>query len=162
VSPEAIATAATSLRAVRHRGDVRRLDQGLTLIDDCYNSSPDALEAALQALSLAGPRRRVAILGDMLELGPSGPDLHRAAGERIAARADLLVGVGPLAQEFLKGARGAGMADQALVAFSDARSAVAAVELLRRGDAVLVKGSRGVHLETVVEAIVARFGEAEG
>ena len=161
VSPEAIATAATALRAVRHRGDVRRLDQGITLIDDCYNSSPDALEAALQALSLAGPRRRVAVLGDMLELGPAGPDLHRAAGERAVGRADLLVGVGPLAQELLAGARRVGMAEASLVAFADANAAVAAVELLDRGDAVLVKGSRGVRLEKVVDAIVARFGEGE-
>jgi UDP-N-acetylmuramoyl-tripeptide--D-alanyl-D-alanine ligase len=70
VSAEAIASRAPSLRAVRHRGDVLRLGQEITLIDDCYNSSPDALQAALVALSLARPRRRVAILGDMLELGP--------------------------------------------------------------------------------------------
>jgi UDP-N-acetylmuramoyl-tripeptide--D-alanyl-D-alanine ligase len=162
VSAEAIATAATTLRAVRHRGDVRRLEQGLTLIDDCYNSSPDALAAALEALSLAGPRRRVAILGDMLELGPQGPDLHRAAGERAARSAEVLVAVGPLARGFLDGARRAGMAETALVSFPDAEAAEAAALLLEPGDAVLVKGSRGVHLESVVEAIVARFGEGEG
>jgi UDP-N-acetylmuramoyl-tripeptide--D-alanyl-D-alanine ligase len=161
VSVEAIATAATNLRAVRHRGDVRRLQQGLTLIDDCYNSSPDALDAALVALSLAGPRRRVAILGDMLELGPAGGNLHVAAGERAARSADLLVAVGPLAQGFLEGARRGGLPAPALVSFEDARAAGAAALLLEPGDAVLVKGSRGVHLESVVEAIVARFGEGE-
>jgi UDP-N-acetylmuramoyl-tripeptide--D-alanyl-D-alanine ligase len=161
VSPEAIATAATAQRPVRHRGDVRRLDEGVTLIDDCYNSSPDALEAALQALALTGPRRRVAILGDMLELGPTGPDLHRALGERVAGRADLLVAVGSLAREFLAGARRAGMPEAALVSYADAAAAKAAADLLARGDAVLVKGSRGVRLETVVAAIEARFPEQE-
>jgi UDP-N-acetylmuramoyl-tripeptide--D-alanyl-D-alanine ligase len=161
VSVEAIATAATTLRAVRHRGDVRRLEQGLTLIDDCYNSSPDALDAALVALSLAGPRRRVAILGDMLELGPRGPELHRAAGERAARSADLLVAVGSLAPGFLEGARRGGLPESALVSFESAAAAEAVVPLLAPGDAVLVKGSRGVHLESVVEAIVARFGEGQ-
>jgi UDP-N-acetylmuramoyl-tripeptide--D-alanyl-D-alanine ligase len=161
VSPEAIATAATTLRAARHRGDVRRLEQGLTLIDDCYNSNPDALDAALVALSLAGPRRRVAILGDMLELGPLGPELHRTAGDRAAQSADLLVAVGALAPAFLEGARRSGMPESALVSFPHAAAAEAAVPLLAPGDAVLVKGSRGVHLESVVEAIVARFGEEE-
>jgi len=162
VSLEAIATVATTLRAARHRGEVRRLGHGLTLIDDCYNSSPDALDAALVALSLAGPRRRVAILGDMLELGPTGPELHQQAGARVARSADLLVAVGPLALRLLEGARGAGMPEDALMAFEDAASARAAALLLAKGDAVLVKGSRGVHLESVVEAIVARFGEGEG
>ena len=162
VSPEAIATLGTTLRAARHRGDLRRLEQGLTLIDDCYNSSPDALDAALVALSLAGPRRRVAILGDMLELGPAGPELHRAAGARAARSADLLVAVGSLAQGFLEGARGAGMPESALRSFPDAAAATAVVDLLGPGDAALVKGSRGVRLESVVAAIVARFGEGEG
>jgi UDP-N-acetylmuramoyl-tripeptide--D-alanyl-D-alanine ligase len=161
VSLEAIATLGTTLRAARHRGDVRRLEQGLTLIDDCYNSSPDALDAALAALSLAGPRRRVAILGDMLELGPTGPELHRAAGARAARSADLLVAVGSLAQGFLEGARGVGMAESALRSFKDAAAATAVVDLLGPGDAVLVKGSRGVRLESVVAAIEARFGLGE-
>jgi UDP-N-acetylmuramoyl-tripeptide--D-alanyl-D-alanine ligase len=161
VSPEVIATVATTLRAARHRGDVRRLDQGVTLIDDCYNSSPDALDAALVALSLAGPRRRVAILGDMLELGPTGPSLHRTAGERAAQSADLILAVGALAQGFLEGARGAGTPEASLRSFPDAAAAAAVVDLIAPGDAVLVKGSRGVRLESIVAAIVARFGGRE-
>jgi UDP-N-acetylmuramoyl-tripeptide--D-alanyl-D-alanine ligase len=98
----------------------------------------------------------------MLELGPQGPDLHRAAGERVARSAEVLVAVGPLARGFLDGARRAGMEETALVSFPDAEAAEAAALLLEPGDAVLVKGSRGVHLESVVEAIVARFGEGEG
>jgi len=154
--PEAIAAAGPALRPARHRGEVRALAEGVTLIDDCYNSNPTAVEAALAALQLAQGRRRVAFLGDMLELGPSGPALHRETGERAAGQLDLLVGVGALAREMVAGA--AGRIESRL--FSDAAAAAeAARELVRPGDAVLVKGSRGMRLEAVVEALVARFGE---
>jgi UDP-N-acetylmuramoyl-tripeptide--D-alanyl-D-alanine ligase len=98
----------------------------------------------------------------MLELGPTGPMLHRAAGLSLAGRVDLVVGVGALAQEIVEGAREAGIPAASLHRFPAAAEAAAAVpDLLRPGDAVLVKGSRGVRLEAVVDAIVARFGERE-
>jgi UDP-N-acetylmuramoyl-tripeptide--D-alanyl-D-alanine ligase len=162
VSPDAIATAATSLRPARHRGEVLRLGQGVTLADDSYNSSPDALEAAVVALTLAGNRRRVAVLGDMLELGPTGPERHREAGFKLGRQVDVVVAVGPLAADFLVGARQGGVAEANLIAFADATAAAAGVpELVAPGDALLVKGSRGVRLETVVEALRARFGDAD-
>ena len=95
---EAMAEAATSLRPARHRGEVRRLGERVVLLDDCYNSSPEALEAAVVALSLLPAERRVAVLGDMLELGPTGPALHRERGRALAGRVDVVVGVGPLAR----------------------------------------------------------------
>jgi UDP-N-acetylmuramyl pentapeptide synthase len=120
------------------------------------------VEAAVTALGLAARGRRVAFLGDMLELGPAGAELHRQTGEQVGGRLDLLVAVGPLAQHFLAGARGAGLASAALVGFPDsATAAAAAPELLRPGDAVLVKGSRGVRMEAVVDALRTRFGAVE-
>jgi UDP-N-acetylmuramoyl-tripeptide--D-alanyl-D-alanine ligase len=149
--------------AAPHRGEVHRLGGGITLLDDSYNSNPEALEAASLALESAGGRRRVFILGDMRELGPRGPEFHREAGERLAARTQVLAAVGPLAVHFLEGAKRAGMATSALHAFPDAVAAAAAVpELVRPGDAVLVKGSRGVSMESVVEALLARYGEVDG
>jgi UDP-N-acetylmuramoyl-tripeptide--D-alanyl-D-alanine ligase len=160
VEPQAMAAAATHLLAAPHRGEIHRLGGGITLLDDSYNSNPAALEAASLALQSAGGRRRVFILGDMLELGPRGPELHREAGERLVERTEVLAAVGPLAVHFLEGAKRAGMATSALHAFPDAGAAAAAVpELVRPGDAVLVKGSRSVSLESVVEALLAHYGE---
>jgi len=161
VTPEAIAEVASELRPARHRGELRRLGEGVIVLDDCYNSSPVALEAALVALGLVPGLRRIAVLGDMLELGASGPRLHREAGRALAGRVDVLAGIGPLARELVEGAREAGLAGSAVVHFGDAASAAAAVaSLVSPGDAVLVKASRGLRLEQVVDALVARFGEA--
>jgi len=156
---EAIIEAAASLAPARHRGELLRLGQGVLLLDDCYNSNPVALDAALAALQLAGERRRVAVLGDMLELGPEAAAMHRAAGERAAEKAQLVVGVGPLAAELVEGASRHAETRH----YGDAEVAAAALPLLvHPGDAVLVKGSRGVRLESVIEALVARFGRELG
>ena len=160
IAPEAMAAAAAGFRPAPHRGEVHRFAEDVVLLDDCYNSSPEALEAAVVALSLAPGRRHVAVLGDMLELGPTGPALHHAAGQALAGRVDVVVGVGALAKEIVEGARKGGVPAASLHHFATAADAAAAVEsLVRPGDAVLVKGSRGVRLEAVVDAIAARFGE---
>ena len=159
---EAMAEAATSLRPARHRGEVRRLGERVVLLDDCYNSSPEALEAAVVALSLFPAERRVAVLGDMLELGPSGPALHRERGRALAGRVEVVVGVGPLAAEIVEGAREAGITAGSLHHFASTPDALRALDgLVRAGDVVLVKASRGVRLEAVVDALAARFGEGE-
>jgi UDP-N-acetylmuramoyl-tripeptide--D-alanyl-D-alanine ligase len=162
VAPEAMAEAATSLRPARHRGEVRRLGEGVTLLDDCYNSSPEALEAAVVALALLPGRRRVAVLGDMLELGAAAGPLHREGGRALGGRVDAVVGVGPLAREIVEGAREAGLPVGSLHHFETSAAVAAALEeLVRPGDAVLVKGSRAVRLETVVDALAVRFGEGQ-
>lgn len=159
---EAMAEAATSLRPARHRGEVRRLGARVVLLDDCYNSSPEALEAAVVALFLLPAGRRVAVLGDMLELGPTGPALHRERGRALAGRVDVVVGVGPLAAEIVEGAREAGLPAGSLHHFLSTPDAVRALDgLVRAGDVVLVKASRGVRLEAVVDALAVRFGEGE-
>jgi UDP-N-acetylmuramoyl-tripeptide--D-alanyl-D-alanine ligase len=161
IPAEAMAEAATHLTAAHHRGEVRRLGEGVILIDDCYNSSPDALAAAVVTLGMASARRRVAVLGDMLELGPTGPALHREQGAALAGTVDVVVAVGPLAEQLLEGARSAGVLAARLHHFADSAQAAAAVgAIVEPGDAVLVKGSRGIRLETVVDALVRRFPES--
>ena len=162
VVPEAMAEAATKVRPARHRGEVLGLGGGTTLLDDCYNSSPEALEAAVVTLGLLPGRRRVAVLGDMLELGATSPALHRERGRSLKSRVDAVLGVGTLAKEILLGAREAGMDEASLHHFTTAAEAAdGSFSLIHPGDAVLVKGSRGVRLEAVVDALVARFGREE-
>jgi UDP-N-acetylmuramoyl-tripeptide--D-alanyl-D-alanine ligase len=162
IRPETMAEAATDMVPARHRGEVRRLGDGVVVIDDAYNSSPSALAAAVVALRLAPARRRVAVVGDMLELGETGPALHRQAGRELAATVDVVVGVGPLSKDTVAGAREAGLPRESLAHFDDAPSAAEAVgEIVRPGDAVLVKASRGIHLETVVDALARHYGEGE-
>jgi len=155
---EEIAEAVRAVKPASMRGVVYRTDRGFTLIDDSYNSNPDALGKALEgAVSLPG-ERRIAIAGDMLELGPEGPRLHREAGER-AARLGFspVAGVGELSRELVRGAEAAGAA---AVWLPDAAAAAdwAAGEV-RPGDLVLVKASRGVGLEKVVNRLLGQSGE---
>jgi UDP-N-acetylmuramoyl-tripeptide--D-alanyl-D-alanine ligase len=126
------------------RGQRLELPGGVTIVNDCYNANPMSMRAALDDLAAAAPGRRVAVLGDMLELGPDSERFHREIGEHArAGGVDLLVTVGPLAAAM--------DGDQAVV---DAAEAAALLpELLEDGDTVLVKGSRGVGLEVVAEAL---------
>jgi UDP-N-acetylmuramoyl-tripeptide--D-alanyl-D-alanine ligase len=152
-----IAAAAEQARPAAGRGVVHRAQGrlgGLTVIDDSYNSNPDALEKALASAAQLPAARRLAVLGDMLELGPAGPRFHREGG-LAAARLGFgpLLGVGELAHELVAGAReGGAAADWRPDAAAAAEWAAGAV---RAGDVVLVKGSRGVGLDAVVRRLLA-------
>ena len=133
-----------------HRGQRLSGRDGIVVIDDCYNANPMSMRAAIDDLSSVTGGRRVAVLGDMLELGPQAEAFHREIGRHARERGvGLLVTVGPLAA-----AMGPEFAAQSH-AVPDARAAAELLEgLLEPGDTVLVKGSRGVGLERVVEAIL--------
>jgi UDP-N-acetylmuramoyl-tripeptide--D-alanyl-D-alanine ligase len=162
VSDQQIADRATQLKAASRRGQVSRLQQKVTLLDDSYNSNPVAVQAAVAALGMAAEGRRVAFLGDMLELGKDAGRLHEETGEKLAGVLDVVVGVGPQSASLLKGAGKAGLPKEALFWFADAAAAAAAApDIVKPGDAVLVKGSRGVRMEQVAEALVACFGRHE-
>jgi UDP-N-acetylmuramoyl-tripeptide--D-alanyl-D-alanine ligase len=139
------------------RGQRVALPDEVTLIDDCYNANPVSMRAALEDLAaFAGRehRRRVAVLGDMLELGPGELEFHRDAGRQAAAAGvDVLLTVGPLAAAISESF------DGEVHRAVDAREAAGLLgELLRPGDVVLVKGSRGVGLELVCRALGAPNG----
>jgi UDP-N-acetylmuramoyl-tripeptide--D-alanyl-D-alanine ligase len=126
------------------RGQRLELPGGVTIVNDCYNANPMSMRAALDDLAAAAPGRRVAVLGDMLELGPDSERFHREVGEHAReSGVDLLVTVGPLAADM--------DGDQAVA--NAAEAAALLPELLSDGDTVLVKGSRGVGLEVVAEAL---------
>lgn len=129
------------------RGELVPLRGGSILINDCYNANPVSMRAALDHLaSLEVSGRRLAVLGDMRELGPDSAAHHREIGEHArAAGVELLIGVGELARDY---------APDALVA--DAAAAAAALDAeIGEGDAVLVKGSRAIGLEAVAEGVGA-------
>jgi UDP-N-acetylmuramoyl-tripeptide--D-alanyl-D-alanine ligase len=153
---------AATLTPARRRGEVRVLGNGVMVVDDTYNSSPSALMRALEMLSgHRRGRRRVAVLGEMLELGDRAIDLHAACGRAAAeSHLDVLVTVGGAPAEALgRAAVAAGMNAAAVrhVATS-AEAADVAASLVEPGDVVLVKGSRGVRTELVVDRLVAACG----
>ena len=115
------------------------------LIDDTYNASPLSMLAALDLLAAQEAPRHVAILADMLELGPLAEESHRHVGARAAEVVDLLVAVGPLSRYAAEAAKGGALWFEDKAALREALPA-----LLRPGDAILVKGSRGMAMEDVV------------
>ena len=150
MAPDAGATVVLERSAMR--GIEHPLPGGGTLIEDCYNANPPAMEAALADLCRR-PGRHVAVLADMLELGPDEAAFHRGVGERARdLGVDLLVAVGPRAASYPEGADGV-----AAVTFPDTDSAVQGVPaLIEPGDVVLVKGSRGMAMERVARAITGQ------
>lgn len=157
VAPADLAARVSAARAIAHRGSEVRLARGVRVIDDSYNASPAAMSAMLQALSVTDtPGRRIAILGEMLELGQSAYDLHAACGRQAAlSGVDLLVSVGgPAADGLVSGAVAAGMPENRTRRFPEAASAAHTIAaLVGAGDLVLVKGSRGTRMDLVVDAL---------
>jgi len=156
-----IVETAARLKPASHRGELLRLPGGVTLIDDSYNSSPAALRQALDILAAsAGCARKVAVLGEMLELGTHADALHRESGRAAAAAGlDLLIAVGgPAARALADAALTAGMrADAVTHVATREEAADVALARIRPGDLVLVKGSRGIGTDLVVARLKAEF-----
>jgi UDP-N-acetylmuramoyl-tripeptide--D-alanyl-D-alanine ligase len=129
---------------------------GVTVIDDCYNSNPDAVRAMLDVLGDTPARRRIAVLGEMLELGRWSEPLHRDVG-RYAARCGItvLVGIRGVARSMVEAATEAGLAKNAAYFFEDPADAGTWLrDVTQPGDAILFKGSRGTRVEKALEAFL--------
>jgi len=149
LTPSESVASLASLAPADKRGQVVKLGN-ITIINDCYNCNPKALEAMVDALAAMAAKRRIAVVGAMLELGPAGDDLHRRAGEQIAAKKiDLLLGVCGQAQQMVEAARHAGMQAEFVATPEEAGEWLA--RETRDGDVVLLKASRGVKLERALE-----------
>lgn len=161
MSAEEIAWALRASRASEMRGEVIDFAAGFTVVDDSYNSNPRALLNMVQTLIESGRRakRRIVVAGEMLELGSESAEMHRETGRLIAlAGIEMLWGVRGLAQEVIEGARAAGMSEERTRFFESAEAAAAALAReVKAGDLVLVKGSRGVQTDKVVEALRRNF-----
>ena len=126
------------------------------LIDDSYNASPAATAAGLEALGELAGGRRIAVIGDMLELGRHSAEEHRKLGTLAARHTDLLLTVGFRARDIAQGALDAGLSEASILQFEDARLAGEELAgLVEPGDAVLIKGSQGMRMERAVKALMA-------
>jgi len=138
---------------VAMRSEIREIE-GRTVLADCYNANPSSMDAAIKTMvSLSRGRRSIAVLGDMLELGPFAAEAHREIG-RTAARSgvDIVITYGPLAKDIGSGAHEAGMPKDRIF---NAATLVTAAQLIKKlsrpGDVVLIKGSRGMKMEKILE-----------
>ncbi len=145
-----------NVRPSKHRGQLLRVGE-LTVLDDCYNAAPNSMRAALDAIAEITPRQRqkIGVLGDMLELGPDSARLHAEIGAYAATRLDHLICIGVLAKHICEGAsatRGSTIARWYHT--DDPRAAASEVRRVAGpGDVVLVKASRGMRLERVIDAL---------
>jgi UDP-N-acetylmuramoyl-tripeptide--D-alanyl-D-alanine ligase len=149
LQPAEAVNALATLAPADKRGQVLQVGN-ITVINDCYNSNPAALNAMVDALAAMPARRRIVVAGEMLELGPAGEDMHRAAGKHAAAKKiDILVGVRGLAEAMAEGASQAGTRAEFVASPEEAGEWLA--REAREGDVVLLKASRGVKLEEALE-----------
>ena len=164
IPAERIASRLATSAPSKMRGELIRFANGVTVIDDSYNSNPQALMQSVRAmLDASGFGRRVVVAGEMLELGDQGPELHRQCGREIAAMGiDFLIGVRGLAGELVAGAVEYSGAGAKLSSFCETPEEAAEMLIARavEGDLILIKGSRGVRTERVVEKLKAAFGSS--
>src|SRR5271157_1708941 len=156
IAPGRLRDAVRTFSAGRMRGE-RSQHRGVEIWNDCYNSNPEAAQSMIDALRAAPSARRFAVLGEMLELGPASEELHQRLGRYAAQHGvDFLIGVGGQASAMVDEALRAGMSPEAARFFEDAGEAGGFLrEAVRRGDAVLFKGSRGVRVERALERFMA-------
>ncbi|HEX3070631.1 MAG TPA: UDP-N-acetylmuramoyl-tripeptide--D-alanyl-D-alanine ligase [Thermoanaerobaculia bacterium] len=160
ISWEGIERGVSNLKPAAHRGII--LDAGgATIYDDTYNSNPYALGRALTLMEQADVTgRRIAVIGDMLELGEKELDYHRDAGRAISKSIDVVIGVGKRSRALLEGAAEAGFADESRHHFDDALSAAEFLKtFIRPGDLVLIKASRGIGLDRTVNLLTNSTAE---
>lgn len=155
VAPDRLVDRVRALVPPKMRGE-RLTHNGILIFNDCYNSNPDAARAMLDVLRDTPAKRRIAVLGEMLELGRLAEALHRDVGNYAAASGiDVLVGIRGACCYMLDAAKLSGIADGAAFFFDDAREAGELVRSLAQpGDAILFKGSRGVHVEDALAAFL--------
>jgi len=149
-----VSSAMASLAPADKRGQVVQLGN-ITIINDCYNSNPKALDAMVDTLASMPAKRRIVVAGEMLELGPSGEEMHRQSGRHMAVqKIDILLGVRGLAKPMVEAAISAGMRAEFVTSPEQAGEWLA--RQARDGDVVLLKASRGVKLEKALETWTAQ------
>jgi UDP-N-acetylmuramoyl-tripeptide--D-alanyl-D-alanine ligase len=152
IKPADLVDAVAALKPGKMRGE-RLIHNGITILDDCYNSNPDAARAMLDVLRDTPAERRIAVLGEMLELGRWSESLHRDVGRyAVETGVNMLVGIRGEARSMVDAATKAGLTENAAYFFEDPAAAGDQLRTVAgRGDAILFKGSRGTHVERALE-----------
>ncbi len=149
VSPEDIRESLAAFHNMEGRQEIFET-KGCKIINDCYNAGPESMAAALAVLGNQ-PGRHVAVLGDMLELGVRSPAEHYRLGRLAAEKADVLLAFGPNSSRTVSGAITGGMPHNLARGFEDREACAAALKrMVKPGDVILVKGSRGMHMELIL------------
>lgn len=154
-----IASSLSSVVAPPQRGEILKFAAGFTVINDSYNSNPAALLSMVQTLvdGAQDAKRRIVVAGEMLELGDNAHAIHRQTGETMAAMGiQMLIGVRGLADDLVRGAETQGLTNAHFTKDSDSAGEFLAAEI-KDGDTVLIKGSRGVQTERVIERLLKEF-----
>ena len=158
---EEIRTGVSRFVPTRMRMNVVQRADGITILDDTYNANPQSMRAAIQVLADAPSTRKIAVLGDMFELGPYAPALHGGVGEYLGKEGiDCLVAVGPLSVDTAKSARDSGVAQVYHCADKEAAAQVLP-QLIQADSTILVKASRGMEMEQLVSVLMELTREAE-
>jgi UDP-N-acetylmuramoyl-tripeptide--D-alanyl-D-alanine ligase len=159
ITPERLPDKVQQLTPGKMRGE-RLQHNGVLIFDDCYNSNPDAARAMLEVVRDTPARRRIAVLGEMLELGRWAEPLHRDVGNYAAVCGfDVLVGIRGAACYMVDAVKRAGLTADAAFFFDDPQEAGRLVRTLAQpGDVILFKGSRGVHVERALEEFLIKAG----
>ena len=158
---EEIARGVHRFAPTKMRMNILKRGKGITVLNDTYNANPQSMRAAVEVLSKSGGGYKLAVLGDMFELGPFAPALHTGVGECLGkARIDCLVAVGELAEHIAQGARNSGVP---LVYHCKDKAEAKPVldQLVRPGSTILVKASRGMELEELTAYLLSITPEAE-
>jgi UDP-N-acetylmuramoyl-tripeptide--D-alanyl-D-alanine ligase len=157
------AAAAPALTPASHRGEMHRHASGALLYDDAYNASPPSMRAALDTLKLLPGARKIAVLGDMLELGSEDLWFHQETGRYAVGRADRLICVGPRARAIGEGAAASGFPPADIQYAKNAEEATRLLDpVLAEGDTALFKASRGVGLDRAVVRLTSRLARKHG
>ncbi len=155
VAPEKIAESLRSFHNMEGRQEMLSVD-GYTIIKDCYNAGPESMAAALAVLG-SKPGRRIAVLGDMLELGGCAAAEHYRVGRIAAENAQLVLAYGPNSERIVSGAVTGGMSENCAMAFEDRDALVVSLKhLAKPGDVLLFKGSHGMHMELALEGFLSK------
>ena len=154
VDPAQIQERLSQFRNMAGRQEIYQ-KKGFTIIQDCYNAGPESMAAALAVLG-AREGRKIAVLGDMLELGVCTQAEHYRVGRIAAEKADIVLAYGPNGSRVLSGAITGGMSDAAAMAFQDRTELVKVLKRMAKpGDVLLFKGSRGMRMELALEQFLA-------